>query len=747
MTDPSQQPNPQKPVRGWRAGGLVAWIEPIQKNAIRDVTAGFVASIILIANIISFGALMFPGELSSGIPTAIWSMLVGSCLGGVFIALATSLPPLATGIDSPTGAVLVLLGGAVSHQVLAGGGSAETAILTSMLLFSCATFLSGASLYLLGSLRWGGYFRFVPYSVVAGFLAATGLFLILGGTRTAIGRSLTSNPFSNWTQTDATKLCAAVAVLAVLLSIRRWSKSGLVMPAALLLMWLAGSLVLRFFGLFDAEHGWYLPALGPLSSWSLYEALQSVHFTRSEILVALPEVIAVALVAVVSLVTKVASLELARQVPGDLNREFRAHGLGNLIATPFGGIASSLQTGTSRLLEHACGATRMSGVVSSAVLGAVALTNFNLAGMIPVPIIVGLVFFLGCTFVVDALWRPYAQRAWLDLTLALAIMAVCVLYGYLVGVFAGVICACVLFAVSYARRGVVRRHATRAKFASYVTRPVETSKYLREMGSAIQIYWLSGHIFFGSSESLFERVRSDIANLPPGQVSYVILDFEMISGADTSSIVSITKLRDFCAKRGITLVYSSPSASVETSLRRGGCLENSKSAFSDLNLALAWCEEQLLGMGNVNASAGFEEWLLNQMGSNVVLVELLAYFEMKSTTGSEVIYHQGDAADTLDLVADGTLVVDVADERGASVRVRRINTHSVVGEMGFFRRSMRSATVSSDGPAKLFTLTHARFDQMRRDRPDLASAFADFILCTMADRIESANRSVAALSR
>src|SRR6266567_5811583 len=112
MTDPSQQPNVvgEKPVRGWRASGLVAWIEPIQKNGIRDVTAGFVASIILIANIISFGALMFPGELSSGIPTAIWSMLIGSCLGGVFIALATSLPPLATGIDSPTGAVLVLLG-------------------------------------------------------------------------------------------------------------------------------------------------------------------------------------------------------------------------------------------------------------------------------------------------------------------------------------------------------------------------------------------------------------------------------------------------------------------------------------------------------------------------------------------------------------------------------------------------------------------------------------------------------------
>jgi SulP family sulfate permease len=90
-------------------------------------------------------------------------------------------------------------------------------------------------------------------------------------------------------------------------------------------------------------------------------------------------------------------------------------------------------------------------------------------------------------------------------------------------------------------------------------------------------------------------------------------------------------------------------------------------------------------------------------------------------------------------------VVDVTNERDETVRMRRINTHSVVGEMGFFRRSVRAATVSSDGPAKLFTLTRANFERMRRERPDLAYAFDDFIVATMAERIDSANRSVAAL--
>src|SRR5262249_891201 len=73
----------------------------------RDGIAGILAAIVLISNIISFGGLMFPGDLSDGISTVIWAMLIGSGIGGAWIALATSLPPLATGIDSPTGAVLV----------------------------------------------------------------------------------------------------------------------------------------------------------------------------------------------------------------------------------------------------------------------------------------------------------------------------------------------------------------------------------------------------------------------------------------------------------------------------------------------------------------------------------------------------------------------------------------------------------------------------------------------------------------
>jgi sulfate permease, SulP family len=722
------------------------------RDGARDTVAGLVASVVLIANIVSFGALMFPGDLAAGIPTAIWAMLIGSCVGGVWIALATSLPPLATGIDSPTGAVLVLLSAAAGSGVMASGGSAQTAVQTVMLIFTAATLLSGALLYGLGVCRWGSYFRFVPYFVVGGFLAATGWFLIAGGVRMTTGRTLDlASLGAEWTLTSTAKLGAAVAALMVLLAVRRWSRSAFAMPAVLLMMWLAGAIVLRRLDLSGPEHGWYLPSLHGLIQWSPFEAARTTHLTWSTMVGLVPELLAVTIVALISLVTKVSSLEVARQACGNLDREFRAHGIANLIAVPLGGIACSLQMGTSRLLEHAGGATRMSGVVCALALGAVGMANFNLPGLIPIPIVAGLVFYLGYTFIIDALGRPYSQRAWLDLLLAVGITIVCIEYGYLIGVLVGLVGACVMFAINYSRLGVVRRHVTRARFASYVDRSAEASGYLRETGDAIQLYWLSGYIFFGSSEGVFERIRSDIESLAPRRVAYVILDFGMVPGADSSAVASLAKLRNFCDQQGTTLVYCSLSPANRAALQLGAFFggKSRHQAFADLNLALAWCEDRLVANANLDTAiglAGFEPWLQRQLGASVRATDLIAYLERKDADGPQILYREGEAADTVDLVAVGNLAIDIAKGSGESLRVRRIMTHTVLGEMGFFRHSVRSATVSSDGPAIVFTLTRANFERMRRERPDLASAFDDFIMRVLADRIDFANRAVAALS-
>jgi len=735
---------------GRHCGPDKPWSRPIAicRDAIKDAIAGLVASVVLVANIVSFGALMFPGDLSAGIPVVVWSMLIGSCVAGAWIALSTSLPPLATGIDSPTGAVLVLLSALTASDIRAAGGSPDIAIQSVMLIFTAATFLSGALLYGLGVFRWGSHFRFVPYPVVGGFLAATGYFLIAGAIRMVTGRTaLTFNGLADWTGASFPKLASAVVALAILLALRRWVKSAFALPAALVAMWLVSVTALRSLGLSGSEHGWYFPSLGTLTVWLPLRAVRTSPLSWRMFFHLFPELLAVTIVALISLVTKVSSVEVGRQAAGDLDREFRGHGIGSLIAAPLGGLSSSLQVGTSRLLEHAGAATRMSGVACALALGLVGLANLDLPGLIPIPIVAGLVLYLGYTFIADALWRPYAQRAWLDLMLSIAIMIVCIEYGYLVGVLAGVVCACLLFVISYARLGVVRRHLTRAEFSSYVDRSAEASEHLRTLGDAIQVYWLSGYIFFGSCEGLYERIRSNIEAALPRRVAFVILDCAMVSGTDSSAFVSLAKLRNYCDRNGTTIVYSSLTRAIRGGLERGGFIgaRSRHQAFDDLHVAVAWCEDKLLADEAVKIDSDFVSWLQSQIDASLKAADLIAYFKRKDLDGPMVLYRQGEAADTIDLIAAGHLAIDVATRGGENLRVRRIATHTVVGEMGFFRRSLRSATVSSEGPATLFTLTHANFEQMRQERPDLASAFLALVICILSNRIDMRNLEIMAL--
>ena len=719
----------------------------------REALAGFVGAIVLITNIVSFSALMFPGALAAGASTALWAMLIGSGTVGLWVAWKTTLPPIATGMDSPTGAVLVLIAATAGQVVLSSGGTPPQAIQATLLLFTVATAVSGALLFGLGAAGWGSYLRFVPFFVIAGFLGATGWLLIVGGIRMTTGHGLGDLPSA--AGTDLLKLSCALLVCGVLLALRRWVRWPLALPVSLIAMALIGAALLRLLGLSDPVHGWYLPSLGTLTPWVPLRAVHAEPLPLATALHFVPEMLAVAIVSLVSLVTKISSLEVARKTSSDLDVELRAHGLAALMAAPLGGIAGSLQMGTSRLLENAGGATRWAGTACALVLAVVGLLSLDLPALIPLPIAAGLVFQLGWGFLVEACAKPLAQRDWLNLTLAVVISAACVRVGYVAGIIGGVVCACLLFAVNYARVGVVRQHLSRATFEGNVTRGAEASRYLGEAGEAIQIYWLSGYIFFGSSEGVFERVRRDIRALPARRVGHVILDFGMVAGADASATVSLAKLRNFCSKHSAALIFSGVTPRLRSALERDGFFhgKDAQPPFPDVTAALAWAEDALLAQGGLALrpegadAAGVEAWLQQQFGAAARVTDFLPYLERRSFSDAQVLYRQGEAADAIDLVVCGRLSVDVAADNAPAVRLRlrSITTQTVIGEMGFFSHAARSATVTAEGPATVLTLTRSSFEHLRRERPDAAAAFYEFLLRTLSDRIRLTERMILAL--
>ena len=72
----------------------------------------------------------------------------------------------------------------------------------------------------------------------------------------------------------------------------------------------------------------------------------------------------------------------------------------------------------------------------------------------------------------------------------------------------------------------------------------------------LHVFWLSGFIFFGSSNGLFERIRRVIDAQVEKPVGYVVLDFSAVPGLDTSAVFTFIKLRNYCDEHGVTLVFS-----------------------------------------------------------------------------------------------------------------------------------------------------------------------------------------------
>ena len=719
--------------------------------AAREGLAGFIGSIVLITDIASFSGLMFPGALAAGAPTAVWAMLIGNGIVGLWVSRKTTLPPLATGIDSPTAAMLVLIAATAGHTVLSSGGTTQQAIQATMLLFTVASALSGALLLGIGVARWGSYLRFVPFFVMAGFFGATGWLLLAGAIRMATGHA----PFdllSAGAGSEVARPSCAIGVCIVFLALRRWGRWPLAQPASLIVMALVGTGALRLLELSDPVHGWYLPSLGTLTPWLPLQAAYAEPISLTAALRFVPELLAVAIVALLSLVTKTSSLEVARKTSSDLDVELRAYGAATLVAVPLGGIPGSMGMGTSRLLVNA-GGTRWAGVACALVLIAVGLLNLDLLALIPLPIAAGLIFQIGWGFLVEAFSKSLLQRDWLNLALAVVIAVACVRFGYVAGVLGGVVGACLMFAAGYARVGVVRQHLSRAQFAGNVNRSTEASHYLGEAGEAIQMYWLSGYIFFGSSEGVFERIRRDVRVLPPGRVSHVILDFGMVSAADASATVSLAKLRNFCQRQGARLIFSSLAPKLRDVLERDGFFKglDAHAPFDDVNAALAWSEDALLARsglptlaGSAN-EAGMAAWLQQQLGTEARVADFMPYLERRSFVDGQAICRQGEASDAIDLVASGRLGVDVSVGGAPALRVRHITTQTMVGEMGFFGHAVRSATVTAEGPATVLTLTRASFERLRRERPDVASAFYEFLLRALSDRIRLTDKMVWAM--
>jgi sulfate permease, SulP family len=513
-----------------------------------------------------------------------------------------------------------------------------------------AALLTGLALFLLGWRRLGKMVRFVPYPVVAGFLAATGWLIMSGAIRMATGVPLSRSTLGSFAEPHVVLLLGLTVLWAAALWLLTWrSKNPLTVPLALVAAILLTHGVVTLFHLpkETVRHSGLMFSV-PADSHPVIPLITGEYF-RADWAALLPvvgDLVSVTIMAVLGVLLNSTVLELSTGIDADIDRELRMQGLANIASALAGGFVGTVHV-TGTLTNRAAGGTgRLSGVVVGLVALAVLIIGGQVVAYVPRFVLGGLLVQLGAKFIWD--WGVLSRRSLpvRDWLVVLAIVLIAAERGFLEALLFGVLAGCVIFAVDVSRIRVIRHQFGLDERTSSVIRSSEESALLAEHGAQIQILELSGNLFFGSAYSVQERVTRLVTENKPAEV---IFDFSAVTGIDSSAGACFAKIRDVLRKNGARQVMAGLSPEVARILSASSGLDDRVSHHDHLDRALEEAEETLLAAyaASCGARRPLTAWLEEVLGSREFAEELRIRLTPAARDADSYLCRQGDATDSL----------------------------------------------------------------------------------------------------
>lgn len=224
----------------------------------------------------------------------------------------------------------------------------------------------------------------------------------------------------------------------------------------------------------------------------------------------IPDMAALLVVSVVSLLLSSSAFEITSRQEIDLNRELKGTGAANILSGMFGGLSGAINLTLSSTSRRMGAPYRATGLVCALVCALVLVFGGSAFSLIPKPVVGGLLMFYGVNLLVTWLYDAWFRLPHGDYVIVLLIMINVIVWGYMQGVMVGIIAGAILFIVNYSRINVVKHILSGANFHSNVDRPEAAKKHLREAGDAIYILKLQGFMFFGTANRLLIQVRMRI---------------------------------------------------------------------------------------------------------------------------------------------------------------------------------------------------------------------------------------------
>ncbi|MDQ1143659.1 high affinity sulfate transporter 1 [Bacillus sp. SORGH_AS 510] len=397
----------------------------------------------------------------------------GDVLAGIVVAMALIPEAIAfsiiAGVDPMIGlyasfciAVTTAFVGGRPGMISAATGA--TALLMTTLVrdhglqyLLAATVLTGVIQIIMGVLKLGRLMKFVPRSVMAGFVNALAILIFMAQLPHFVGES--------W------QMYAMVAgALAIIYILPRFTKA---VPSPLVAI-----LVISAIAIFTGSDVRTVGDMGELTSRLPVFMIPDIPLNFETLQIIFPYSISIAIVGLVESLLTASIVDDMTDTESDKNKEARGQGMANIVSAFFGGMAGCAMIGQSVINVKSGGRGRLSTLVAGVFLMVLIVSLKGFLVQIPMAALVGVMFMVSIgTFDWSCLKSVKKVPVTDTLVMVVTVLTVIKTHDLSKGVLIGIILSAIFFAAKISKVKVTSLSAE---------------------GSHKKVYHVSGQIFFAS---------------------------------------------------------------------------------------------------------------------------------------------------------------------------------------------------------------------------------------------------------
>jgi sulfate permease, SulP family len=699
-------------------------------GTVKTISSAAVVGSMSVILVVSYASIIYTGPIapfrSQGIGLMLMGAIIMALIGPTVLSYRGSL-------IQPQDISTILLSISAASIAAMPGIRPDSAFSTVVMLVVITSLAMGASVYLMGRLHFGHLVRFIPFPVVGGFMAASGVLLVRSAMEMVMPASgSVANFVAKW-PLWLPWLAASFGILAV--SRSSWGSFG--MPLSLSVILCGFFAVSSVFGLDAAALAQRGLLLGPFQGQSFASGISPSLLTDVQwwvLLSQLPLIAAVVGVSVLGTLLNASALELSIGQELDFERELKGVGFANCAAGLVGGTPGYHSLSKTTLARRFGVVGIGAGLGVAATLGVALFVGGGILGNLPIGLVAALVWYLGFDLLLKAIRDHGRQMPRSELGIVLVMPIIALVFGFMAAVGFGIAVAVLLFVVTYSRVDSTRLSTSAANFHARIERHPNDIARLTDLGASVRIDRLAGFLFFGSASMLVDRIQKQLLGSPIQR--YAIIDLERVVGLDTSAWAAFERLGRTCQKHGMEMIIT--GLSPQLAARFGGNNTKKQGHFriaDTLDNVLAKIEDDLLAQSS-QASPSADD---HDTEADLAHVLRQVGHQMQLSAGDELLA-QGSHCDHLVVLLRGRLRATVTDADESRRIVNRFLPGAIVGEIAFYTGAERTASISAETDATVLRIDVIDVTTMERDDPATAMQFHRTLARLLARRLTTARQ-------